>query len=100
MPAARGRCLWRGASAAPSGSRFPVVGLVIASLPLAAEVVGTSFYMWGLPLAACLLVALWILAVALAEKGAPLRDPARRASGWLKGALAVGIVGLVLARMG
>ena len=82
------------------GLSFAVVGLVIASLPLAAEVVGTSFYMWGLPLAGCLLVALWTLAVALAENGAPLRDPSRRASGWLKAALAVGIAGLVLARMG
>ena len=53
-----------------------VVGLVIASLPLAAEVVSTSFYVWGLPLAGCLLVALWSAGGGPGRKrGAPSRSP-------------------------
>ena len=78
------------------------LGLIAAfgvSLPVAAETVGAAFYVWGLGLAVCLLVALWTLAVALAER-AETRGPARRAQAWLKGALVVGIVALVLTRLG
>ncbi|OZC01752.1 geranylgeranylglycerol-phosphate geranylgeranyltransferase [Rubricoccus marinus] len=81
------------------GLSIGVIVLVLAALPLAAEVVGASFYVWGLPLAACLLMALWTLGATLGV-GEPLREPSRRASGWLKGALVAGIVGLVIARLG
>ncbi len=81
------------------GLSIAVLVLVLAAVPLAAEVVGASFYVWGLPLATCVLTALWTLASAMAS-GEALRAPSRRASGWMKGALVAGIVGLVLARLG
>ena len=74
------------------------VGLLLL-LPLAAQFVGAAFYVWGLGLAVCLLVATWIGAVALAER-APLRQPARAARAWLKGGLAVGILALALTQLG
>ena len=76
-----------------------LIAALLASLPVAAETVGAAFYVWGLALAACLLVALWTLGVALAER-AETRGPARTARAWLKGALVTGILALVLTRLG
>lgn len=81
------------------GLALALTGLVLVSLPLAAETVGTAFYVWGVGLAACLLVAIWRGASALAT-GVDLREPARQTRAWLKGALVVGIVALVLTRLG
>ena len=82
-----------------TGLALACVAAAVAAVPLAAQAVGASFYVWGLPLAACLLLAAWVLAAALAER-APLLGPSKRASRWLKLGLAVGIVGLVMARLG
>lgn len=76
-----------------------LTGAILACLPLAAEVVGAAFYVWGLGLAGCLLVAIWAGASGLVAAG-DLRDPARRTRAWLKGALVVGIAALVLTRLG
>lgn len=76
-----------------------LTGLILASLPLTAQVVGVAFYVWGLGLAACLLVAIWAGASGLAS-GGDLRAPARKTRAWLKGALVVGIAALVLTRLG
>ena len=81
------------------GLALALVGTILAGLPLAAQVVGTAFYVWGLGLAGCLLVALWTGASGLVS-GGDLRDAARRTRAWLKGALVVGIVALVLTRLG
>ena len=75
-----------------------LVGVILASLPLVAEVVGAAFYVWGLGVAACLLVALWSGAVGMAARGS-LREPARTTRAWLKGALAVTILALLLTRL-
>jgi hypothetical protein len=64
---------------------------------------GPAFLGFVLPAAACLVGAAWALLVADAEADAP-DDPAwqrggTRASAWLKGAMALGIVALALARL-
>lgn len=81
-----------------TGLAVACLAAILVSTPLVADAAGASFYVWGLPLAACLLMGIWVLGAALAER-APLREPSVRASRWLKVGLAVGIVGLVLARL-
>ncbi|MEM6327566.1 MAG: geranylgeranylglycerol-phosphate geranylgeranyltransferase [Bacteroidota bacterium] len=80
------------------GLALGLTGALLASLPLAAQVVGSAFYVWGLGLAACLLVAIWTGAPGLIS-GTEWRQPARRMRAWLKGALVAGIAGLVLTRL-
>ncbi|MEM1054493.1 MAG: geranylgeranylglycerol-phosphate geranylgeranyltransferase [Bacteroidota bacterium] len=81
------------------GLVLALIVAILVSLPFAAEVVGAAFYVWGLGLAVCLLVAFWKGAVGLAERG-PLRESARTTRAWLKGSLVLGILALVLTRLG
>lgn len=82
-----------------TGLAVGCVGAALVAYPAAAGAVGAGWYVWGLPLAGCLLAAGWVLGAALAA-GAPLAEPSVRASRWLKVGLAVGIVGLVVTRLG
>jgi geranylgeranylglycerol-phosphate geranylgeranyltransferase len=75
-----------------------VVLLVVAALPLF-PLVGFSplFLAYVVPMAACLLASAWALLVADARVH-PWAPAAGRASGWMKAALALGVVALALGR--
>ena len=75
-----------------------LVGLTFALLPVPSfTLVGRSFLAYGLVCGACLLMAAWALA---ATDPGHVRAAAGSARGWLKGAMAAGVVALALARLG
>lgn len=74
-----------------------LIGLTLVLLPLPSfTLVGRSFLAYGLACAGCLLAAAWVLAAADREA---LRPAASSARGWLKGAMAAGVLALALARL-
>ena len=74
-----------------------LIGLTLVLLPLPSfTLVGRSFLAYGLVCAGCLLAAIWALITAEAES---LRPAAASARGWLKGAMAAGVLALALARL-
>ena len=85
-----------------SALALSVVAVTVLALPLPAVAgLGWAFLGFVLPAAACLLAAAWALLAASADAtDAAWRRGAERASVWLKGAMALGIVAFALARLG
>lgn len=74
-----------------------LIGLTMVLLPLPSfTLVGRSFLAYGLVCGGCLLAAAWALAAA---DRTVLRPAASSARGWLKGAMATGVLALALARL-
>ncbi|GAB5537031.1 MAG: hypothetical protein Rubg2KO_32800 [Rubricoccaceae bacterium] len=74
-----------------------LIGLTLVLLPLPSiTLVGTSFLAYGLVCAGCLLAAAWALATV---DPSAMRPAASSARGWLKGAMAAGVLALALARL-
>lgn len=84
-----------------AGLSASVVWLTLALLPVPiAWGVGQSFLAYALGVAACLLVAAWLLMNGALDAPPQTRRAAARARAWLKAAMAAGIVALLLARLG
>lgn len=78
-----------------------VVWLTLALLPVpVAWGLGRSFLAYGVGVAACLLMAAWLLMNGALDGPSPARRAAARARAWLKGAMVAGIAALLLARLG
>jgi geranylgeranylglycerol-phosphate geranylgeranyltransferase len=75
-----------------------LVLLTLVLLPLPSfTLVGRTFLAYGLVCAGCLLAAIWALATA---DRTTLPQASSSARGWLKGAMAAGVLALALARLG
>lgn len=80
------------------------LGTTVAALAvvpsLTALDVAPTLLAYGLPCAACLLAAGWMLGNGVASSASGARRASARAQAWLKGAVATGIMALILTRLG